>query len=81
MAMGKSLEDFQIDPLIHPSFLEMTPINLMYCESDPPAPHPPDCSRNYKNYQYSSYIKLRQSSVNLLSCVYEMGVHYYFNGC
>ena len=74
MVMAKSLEDFQTDLPIHPSFLEMTPINLMYCESDPP--HPPDCSRNYKNYQYSSYIKLCQSSVNLLSCVYEMDVHY-----
>ena len=79
MVMGKSLEDFQrqTDPRIHPSFLEMTPTNLMYCESHPPPPpHSPDCSRNYKNYQYSSYIKLYQSSVNLLSCVYEMGVHY-----
>ena len=75
--MGKSLEDFQTDPRIHPSFLEMTPTNLMYCESHPPPlPHPPDCSRNYKNYQCSSYIKLYQSSVNLLSCVYEMGVRY-----
>ena len=36
MAMGKSLEESQTDPLIHPSFLEMTPINLMYCESEPP---------------------------------------------
>ena len=45
MAMGKSLEESQTDPLIHPSFLEMTPINLMYCESEPPPPpHPPDCS-------------------------------------
>ena len=35
MVMGKSLEDFQTKPPIHPSFLEMTPINLMYCESDP----------------------------------------------
>ena len=38
MVMGKSLEDFQTDPRIHPSFLEMTPTNLMYCESHPP-PH------------------------------------------
>ena len=36
MVMGKSLEDFQTDPRIHPSFLEMTPTNLMYCESHPP---------------------------------------------
>ena len=66
MVMGKSLEDFQTEPPIHPSFLEMTPINLMYCESHPPPQY----------FQYSSYIKLYQSSVNLLSCVYEMGVHY-----
>ena len=39
MAMGKSSEDFQTNPPIHPSFLEMTPINLMYCESDPPLTH------------------------------------------
>ena len=36
MVMGKSLADFQTDPRIHPSFLEMTPTNLMYCESHPP---------------------------------------------
>ena len=36
MVMGKSLEDFQTDPRIHPSFLEMTPTNLMSCESHPP---------------------------------------------
>ena len=38
MVMGKSVEDFQsqTDPRIHPSFLEMTPTNLMYCESHPP---------------------------------------------
>ena len=38
MVMGKSLEDFQrqTDPRIHPSFLEMTPTNLMYYESHPP---------------------------------------------
>ena len=39
MVMGKSLEDFQTEPPIHPSFLEMTPTNLMYCESHPPPPH------------------------------------------
>ena len=40
MIMGKSLEDFQrqTDPRIHPSFLEMTPTNLMYCENQPPPP-------------------------------------------
>ena len=36
--IGKSLEDFQTEPPVHPSFLAMTPINLMYCESDPPPP-------------------------------------------
>ena len=39
MVIGKSLKDFQTDPPIHPCILEMTPINLMYCESDPPLPH------------------------------------------
>ena len=30
-------EDFQTDPLIHPSFLEITPINFTYCECNPHA--------------------------------------------
>lgn len=28
-------EDFLTNPLIHPSFLEITPINFTYCECDP----------------------------------------------
>ena len=28
-------EYFQTNRLIHPSFLEITPINSMYCECDP----------------------------------------------
>ena len=44
-----------------PGFLEMTPINFTYCESDSPS----NCSGNYKYFGYKSY----QISTHTLSAV------------
>ena len=46
LGIMRSLKDFQTDTPIILNFLEMTPINFNYCESDPPPPS--DCWRNYK---------------------------------
>ena len=54
LGIMRSLKDFQTDTPIILNFLEMTPINFSYCESDPPPPLL-IAEETTKNYEYSNY--------------------------